>query len=441
MERRELKHPGVVAALLAAAAAVAYLSNFRLSVSSDATPHVLTAASWLRQGDPFLDEYVGVAAMNGQVIGGHFLSWYPPGTPLLIAPFLLPILAVGADPASAVVLAVLGRTLGVLAASLSVAFVYLACRELTSSRAALIASVGYAFGTSTWAVSSQNVWQHGPSQLLVAIGTYLLASSSSSALAGLAYGVATLVRPTDALVAASGALTSARRGARSLWRYLAWGAPALALLLVYDAVAFGSPLTQSYPPEPWVLQPSGYLGLLVSPSRGLFVYSPFLLWSLYGFALAWRRAAGRATSLLRDASLAVAGVWLVHGSIAFWWGGWTYGNRYLADVLPLFALALAFAIERGALRPAWSRVAFGVGLAWSVALQFVGASYYYRLWVGRHWDVTPNIDATPWRLWDWADPQWAFVLRHAVAAPDALLVVAFAGATVSAALVAAAAAR
>ncbi len=425
------------AALLALAAFAAYVANARLHLTSDGTPHLLTAASWLLRGDADLNEYLGRVVFSGRFIGEHFYSYYPPGTPLLLAAPLAASLAAGADPTDQAFLAVFEKVFGAVTAAASVALVYLACRRLAGSRAALAATLAYAFATGTWSVSGQELSMHAPSQLFVALGAYLLVRDDHwAARSGLALGVATLARPTDVVVVAFGALASARRGRGELARYVAWGLPALAFLLVYDALVFGSPLRQSYPDQPWFASADGYLGLLLSPSRGLLVYSPVLSLSLVGIALAWaRRGSANAASLVRDASVAIVGVWLVYGSFGYWWGGWSYGNRYLLDVLPLFAMAMAYAVACGALVARWARVAFAAAFGWSAVLQFAGASYYYQLWDGRHWDVTPNIDATPWRLWDWTDPQWAFVLRHLVGSPDATLVSAAIGCALAAFLI------
>ena len=73
-----------IAILLALAAIVAYSSNLVLTVEANATPNVLTAASWIAQGNADLDEYVGRAPFTEQIIDGHVYPLYPPGTPLLV---------------------------------------------------------------------------------------------------------------------------------------------------------------------------------------------------------------------------------------------------------------------------------------------------------------------------------------------------------------------
>jgi hypothetical protein len=422
-----------IAVLLATAAAIAYMSNLTLVVGADVQTHLATAASWITQGNPDLDEYVGRMPLRVQQIGSHLYSIYPPGTATLDVFPVLVALAAGIPIEAQLFVALGGKLYAVLAVALSVAFVYLASARVARPLPALIATVAYAFGTSVWSTSSQQFWEHAPSHLFVALGTYLLVRTDRwGARAGLAYGIATVIRPTEVVVAAFGALVSGRR--KDLVPYVAWGLPAVAFLFSYNLLVFGT-IRQSYPDSDLTFSfpPPGWLGLLVSPSRGLFVYSPVLVFALIGFIMAWRSRCDRAASVVRDASLAVAGVYAVYASIGYWWGGWSYGDRYLSDVGPLFALGIAFAIDRGLLRSIASRVAFGATFAWSFLLQFAGAGWYYEYWNGYHWDVARDIGQTPDVVWDWTDTLWGFVLRHMVFDPGFHLVpslLGVAGATV-----------
>jgi hypothetical protein len=152
---------------------------------------------------------------------------------------------------------------------------------------------------------------------------------------------------------------------------------------------------------------------------------------LAGFVLAWRRRSDEPSLIVRDASLAALGIYIVYSFFGQWMGGWAYGTRYLSDAQPLFALGLAYAIDRGLLTHVVARVGFAITLAWSVFLEFVGAGWYFFFWNGYHWDATPNIDETGYRAWDPTDTQWGFVLRHMVADPGTTLVPTLLGAVVA----------
>ena len=421
--------PAVI--LLFGAALIAYASNLLLHFEGDASPNILTAASWIAQGNADLDEYVGRVPFDVQSVGGHFYPYNPPGAALVsVVPVSLAMVA-GIDVGSPEFVAAFGKLAGVLTAALSVLFVYLACARLTSPLAAFIAAAGYAFGTTVWSVSAQQLWMHGPAQLFAALGLYLLARDRGSPRAGLALGLATLIRPAEALVAAAGILV-ARRG-RFAIRYLAWGLPAAAFLFVYYLIAFSGP-RQSYAGLMWGFPPPGFLGLLVSPSRGLLVYSPFLVFAVVGFAMAWRARDDRSV-VVRSFSLAALALYVLYSFFDGWYGGWAFGPRYLGDALPLLAVGLAYAIDRGALRTLASRTIFATALAWSVLVNFAGSGWYYYFWNGYHWDVTPNIDLTSYRVWDWSDPQWWFVLRRMVLDPGWMAFQTTLGALVAAFLV------
>jgi hypothetical protein len=419
-----------IAILLAIGAIVAYSSNMVLTVEANATPNLLTAASWIAQGNADLDEYVGRGPFTEQIVDGHVYPLYPPGTALFVVVPVAVAMAAGIDVVSLEFLSVFGKIVGVLAAGASVAFVYLACARLTRPMPALVAAVGYAFGTTVWTISAQQIWMHGPAQLFVALGLFLLVRGRGSARAGLALALAAVIRPVDALAAGAGFLIARRR--RFALRYLAWGLPPVAFLATYYLITFRG-LRDSYGDAAvgWFFPPPGWLGLLISPSRGLFVYSPFLLFALAGFVVAWRRRSDEPSLIVRDASLAALGTYIVYSFFGQWMGGWAYGTRYLSDAQPLFALGLAYAIDRGLLTHVVARVGFAVTLAWSVFLEYAGAGWYFFFWNGYHWDVTPNIDETGYRVWDVTDTQWGFVLRHMVAEPGNTLVPTLIGAVVA----------
>src|SRR5438067_2143318 len=77
----------------------------------------------------------------------------------------------------------------------------------------------------------------------------------------------------------------------------------------------------------------GLYGVLLSPSRGLFVYSPFLLFAIAPFLRAWRERGGVAL-LLRWLGVATVALVVAYALYAEWWGGRVYGARFLTDALP-----------------------------------------------------------------------------------------------------------
>jgi hypothetical protein len=80
-----------------------------------------------------------------------------------------------------------------------------------------------------------------------------------------------------------------------------------------------------------------------------------------------------------------------------WWGGHCFGPRFLLETMPLWAGLLWHAWPRITGRvPA--RVLTLIFALWSVTANGLG---YLVGW--SEWQVNPNIDACPDRLWDWRD--------------------------------------
>ncbi|HET8569893.1 MAG TPA: hypothetical protein VFM93_13015 [Candidatus Limnocylindria bacterium] len=412
------------AALIGLIAFATYWSTLRIPVSGDATSHVYLAYSFVFDGDADLAEHADAPqpyVMNHLMYGDRVYSPYVPGNAALFAPLALVAGGLGVPAESPLAAGVLAKLLASALTALAMAVVYLTLRTVARERIAIAVVFSCAFGTYAFSVASQVFMQHSATVALVAIGLFLV-RRGPAALAGLPLGVAIAVRPMNGLFALALLLYLARTPREAL-RAALWMLPGLAFLAVYDTVLFGSPLRLPGATVELGSPLEGIAGNLLSPSRGLLVYSPQLAAGAAALLAAWRWRASDEVRLLRTGSLAAAGALVLFGTYVDWYGGWTYGNRYLADALPLFALAIAVGAEAGWARSRPLVAAFWVATAWAVAIHAVGAGLYYFYWRGEHWDAVPDIGTTPWRLWDWTDTQWQWVLRRAVTEPDAALVV------------------
>ena len=92
-----------------------------------------------------------------------------------------------------------------------------------------------------------------------------------------------------------------------------------------------------------------------------------------------------------------------------WWGGLTWGYRSIVDAAPLLALLMIPIVQRiVASRPL--RALCAVLLAWSIAVQFVGAySYSLTGWSHLWRDYDRPEQASPWR---WDRPQIGYHLAN-----------------------------
>ena len=86
----------------------------------------------------------------------------------------------------------------------SAAFVFLTAVQFTTRNLALLLATSYALATCVWSISSQALWQHGPTEFFLAMGTWLLTrverGKGPMVGCGLAYAAAVACRPNSAIV-------------------------------------------------------------------------------------------------------------------------------------------------------------------------------------------------------------------------------------------------
>ncbi len=345
---------------------------------------------------------------------GHYRSAYSP-TPALTGAVTAGLLrAVGVDldaPRAANLIAVLTAS---ATTATAVVLVFLTLRRFAPPAAALWVSIGLGAGTNLWIVASRTLGQHDLVALGFALTLYgwtrtdpdLAARHRWLGAAGLALAATARLQTLPA-VAVLGAGLLVRAGWRRAAGPLAGTAVAVGALFAVQWHWFGSPLgavprleslhpvlhgvTGSLSAAPWV----GAAGLLVSPNRGLLIFSPVVLIALAGVPASLRR--------LRDCGAAwIAGAALVqyavYSAYSVWWGGHTFGPRYLVDMLVLLAPSAAMALAVFSRR--FVRGLFAAALVWSIVVAGTGAFFADR------WNTDPaDVDTHHERLWEWTDLQ------------------------------------
>jgi hypothetical protein len=144
-------------------------------------------------------------------------------------------------------------------------------------------------------------------------------------------------------------------------------------LAAYNLVRVGHPLDLGYAPDETFSTPLGLglAGLLVSPGKGLFLYSPILLAALLGIPALFRR--DRSTALL---GLSVALAYpLLYAGWFMWWGGWSWGPRFFVPAIPFICLFLAPVVD-WVLNPGrwWAKVLLALLGLLSVGVQVLGVA-------------------------------------------------------------------
>lgn len=386
--------------IAAGLAFVVYWANLSAPISPDASSHVYLAYSWVRDGDADLREFAGAAPpydFRAHRVGDRLYASYTPGNALLITPLVVVANALGIAPPSFAALGVLPKVMASLLVALSVAAVAAMLLLLVPRTAALFLTFVYAFGTAAFSVVSQIYLEHAGSIALIALALLVVirrGPSRDGAVAGLFLGLAVLVRPSNLFIALAVLLWFMHQRRGSAPRYLLWAAAPAVFLFTFNLITLGA-LWGSTRPLPGLGDPIvGLVGNLVSPSRGILAYTPIVALALVGFAAAWR-SRDPIAPLLRYASIAFVASLVLVSWYEDWWGGCSFGNRYLADLMPAYALGFALAVRSGWLERAWARRAFAVATGWSVFVHLTGASVNYAQW--RSWtgfDLTPVFTPT-----------------------------------------------
>jgi hypothetical protein len=209
---------------------------------------------------------------------------------------------------------------------------------------------------------------------------------------------------------------------RLTFAFMAGAAVPAGILLFYNLACFGDPFSLSYAHQTTkafaqasrhgllgiaLPAPKALFMLLVSPSRGLLILSPFLLLSCLGLCRLLQSLVWRKEAIVLAA--AILGTLLVNAGFYGWDGGWTYGPRYLTAGVPFLAIAAAPVLSR-------YRILFSGLAIISIALYLpaaIGCQYVPRFFVNPlievvlplfckgYWVNTPlgwREGATPWAL-------------------------------------------
>jgi hypothetical protein len=359
------------AALLGFVLFIALVANGRPIGSGDARPTERVAASLVQEGNVTLDEYPDVEEPFARQMGPHRVSIYPIGSAVLAVPVFAAARAAFLLDETGLALA--GKWAASLFSAGAAAFLYLAIGRRRPHREAMWTAVILALGTSMWS-TSQALWQHPAAVLGLCAALLCLVRAEAddrwAGRAGLPLAFAVAARYADIALVAVLAIGIAVRWPRRIAHLVMWGAPIAVLVLAYHAVYFGSPLRQGLAPRfsaPWG---EGHLGLLVSPGKGLFVFTPIALMAVAGLLRALRYDD---RALAATCGAAVLAHWLLMGRWAEWHGGESWGPRMMTDALPLLLMFLPDGYD---LAP---RLTVALGVL-SVAVQALGAFAYDYRW-------------------------------------------------------------
>jgi hypothetical protein len=330
-------------------------------------------------------------------IGGHLYAFYAPGQAILMVPFyvagkfLAHHLALPYD----VTTLYTSRSLDlVLGAVLAVVFFLMAMSVGYSSRVSVVLTLIFGLATVVWP-DAQSALEQTQVNLLLLVAVFavwnfvkghlndrrwLVAAGTAAGLAFFTRYDAVLYLPLIILYPALTRWRMGQRGAtiRDASFYALSALPWVAGIAVWNYARFGSPfLTGLHEPTfgepPW----SGFLGLTISPGKGLIWYLPLLLilpWAIPSF---YRRS----RSLFFFLAALVAATVLFYSNVLYWHGDPAWGPRYLYVVVPYLVLPL------GEIFATWRRRS---ALLRAILVALIGVSFVLQV---------SAVSVTQWRFW------------------------------------------
>lgn len=381
--------------------------------------------SIIREHNTNLDEYKSLLDAKHysgtENINGHFYYYFPVGTSLLITPVVKAldlickhifytdmnaIISTGDDGGIQLFIAS-------LLVAVTSAFIFLIAFEITKSRMhSLLLVFIFAFCTSAWSTGSRALWSHTCSMLMLSISLFSLLRARGNnrwlLVAAITVACAYIVRPTNSLSVfflSFYVLLHFRRRASLFFSGL--------ILVLIPFFLYNYHIYNTFLPS--YFQPSriggnehlweGLAGNLISPARGLFIFSPVLFFSIIGI---WIKLKDKTFNLL-DAALVliILSHFYIISSIGSLYGGWCFGPRLFTDIIPFLIYFLSFFIVK--LPEARSTV-----LKYTFTSLFIlciGASFFINYKGATHpatfmWNAVPDIDSHPERIWDWNDLQF-----------------------------------
>lgn len=140
------------------------------------------------------------------------------------------------------------------------------------------------------------------------------------------------------------------------------------------------------------------VGNLFSPNRGLFIFMPWAIFSIWGIWLSFR-------SKIDPFFKFISVFFLLHliliSSFPHWWAGYSYGPRLIVETMPMLVLLLLPVLSLSLLKNKIFKFLFIIAIFFSFFVQVSGLTS-----IAGDWNVTPrSVDQFPSRLWDWSDMQ------------------------------------
>lgn len=175
------------------------------------------------------------------------------------------------------------------------------------------------------------------------------------------------------------------------------------LILSYNTVIWGSPLESGYGHFASLSQHNtldGIFGLLISPYNGLFLFVPVTLLLFKSFSDFYKKEKHLAFVFI---SIFVISL-LFFGTLSFWYGGHTWGPRYMFATIPLIIITLGASITQ---RKKWFDMLVISLTSIGFFVNLIGSLFKSQLAIQKFYAVSHPNNLTPLALF--SDPSHNFI--------------------------------
>jgi 4-amino-4-deoxy-L-arabinose transferase-like glycosyltransferase len=395
--------------------------------SGDVAPASLLPIALITNQNPYLDPASGPISSPDfsyafLFVKGHYVSLFPIGTPVIATPVYFLSYAMGNHFSLSIGyydLAILAKIAASVITALAGVLVYLSAQEIFPKRIAICTTFIFAFATTTWSISSQALWQQGTVELLLAALIYLVIINEKKeslvniVLMGILSGFFVFNRPPDSVLLIP-IIFSLIKNHRTKIHYYLTGALLGGLPFLFYNYSIFDNVFGGYLENLSLFTANGnfvlhFLGLLISPNVGLFIFCPVLLLSIAGFYVLCIHKGSFIRTLFLISGLAVLLQILLY---SFWntlsaSGAFVFGPRYLTALVPFLCLYTGFFLDewfgtgsaRHTGREKWIVLTVVGGLIiTSVCIQVIGVFFYYdssdankTMNDERAWNVTDSL--------------------------------------------------
>jgi hypothetical protein len=349
---------------------------------------------------------------------GHTTYYYPQAGSILSIPFVAVANAFGlssATPAGELNFrgeVIIERIVASLLMAALTCVIFHTALMMLPIRWSMVVALGAALGTQILSTASRGLWSHTWQILVLGVLVDALLSREHRGTRMHPVWIATLVawvyftRPTGSIAIVTISIYVLLFLRPYFLVYATTLGAWLAGFVGYSFAVFGTRLPPYYFANRFNFDEvaPALFGNLASPSRGLFVYVPTVMFAIYLVARYWRRVEHRRLAILGFANIGAHAIVLsVH---QVWWGGLCYGARLFTDVMPWFVLIAILGLDamRRTIDVRGRRMELAAGfflLAISVAINARGACSF----AGMDWN-DPRPGQHPTNLFDWRYPQF-----------------------------------